>query len=285
MEYLEQAVEINGLHYAFRLWGEATGRPIMALHGWLDNAASFNQLAPLLGDSQMAAIDLAGHGLSGHRHPQAGYNLWDDLLDLLALADHLGWDQFTLMGHSRGAMIAVLLAASMPKRISSLVLIDGVTPLPVEPEQAPEQLRKYLSENRNILRKKLPSYQTREQALAARCRSSGLSEVAAEQLLSRGLEAAGEGYQWRADPRLTTASAFKLSHAHSAAMLSSLSVPTLICLASQGFGAYPGLDELLSQYQDFQVQHFEGSHHFHMEKQVDQLAETINQFFNDNAIM
>ena len=45
-------------------------RKILCLHGWLDNAASFNRLAPLLLDStetptEIVCLDFPGHGLSG----------------------------------------------------------------------------------------------------------------------------------------------------------------------------------------------------------------------------
>lgn len=56
-------------------------KKILCLHGWLDNAASFNRLAPLLLDSstslssdeqqeqpmEILALDFPGHGLSGHK--------------------------------------------------------------------------------------------------------------------------------------------------------------------------------------------------------------------------
>ena len=52
---------------------QCTTRKILCLHGWLDNAASFNRLVPLLLDSaediptQIVALDFPGHGLSGHK--------------------------------------------------------------------------------------------------------------------------------------------------------------------------------------------------------------------------
>ena len=45
-------------------WGSGQKNKILALHGWLDNAASFNQLAPKLAEIgyEVVAIDFAGHG-------------------------------------------------------------------------------------------------------------------------------------------------------------------------------------------------------------------------------
>ena len=48
-------------------WGNADDKPVLALHGWLDNAASFTPLAPRLKNVRLIAVDLAGHGRSQHR--------------------------------------------------------------------------------------------------------------------------------------------------------------------------------------------------------------------------
>ena len=60
---------VNGLKLAGLSWGDPSGRPLLALHGWLDNAASFSQLAPLLTDFYVVAVDLTGHGQSARDVP------------------------------------------------------------------------------------------------------------------------------------------------------------------------------------------------------------------------
>ncbi|MGD8323921.1 MAG: alpha/beta fold hydrolase, partial [Gammaproteobacteria bacterium] len=105
-EPVERTFDVPGLSLAAREWGTAGELPVIALHGWLDNAGSFDLLAPQLSGVHLIALDCAGHGLSGHRSPDATYNVWQDVPDVFAVASRLGWDRFTLLGHSRGAAIA-----------------------------------------------------------------------------------------------------------------------------------------------------------------------------------
>jgi len=90
---------------------------VLATHGWLDNASTFDLLAPRLEGCEVVALDLAGHGLSGSRSPDAAYNIWEDVGDLLAVCEQLGWARCNLLGHSRGAAIAMLFAGAFPEHV------------------------------------------------------------------------------------------------------------------------------------------------------------------------
>ena len=102
------------------------GRPLLLLHGftaakedftpWLDALAArgFHAVAP----------DLRGHGDSDKPEDEAAYSLDQFAIDALALADVLGWQQFHLVGHSMGGMVAQHVVLSAPDRIESLVLMD-----------------------------------------------------------------------------------------------------------------------------------------------------------------
>ena len=85
------------LRLAARAWGPLKGIPVLALHGWLDNAASFDALAPLLPDLRLAALDLPGHGQSEQRPPGMHYHFVDFIPDVVTAADALGWKRFALL--------------------------------------------------------------------------------------------------------------------------------------------------------------------------------------------
>ena len=47
---------------------------VLALHGWLDNAASFAPLAAAWPDCEIVALEFAGHGRSGHLPSRSALN-------------------------------------------------------------------------------------------------------------------------------------------------------------------------------------------------------------------
>lgn len=81
---LECALPLSSIRLAAMAWGHSAGLPVLALHGWLDNAASFARLAPLLPDWRIVALDLAGHGHSKHRPAGCRYHLMDYVFDVIA---------------------------------------------------------------------------------------------------------------------------------------------------------------------------------------------------------
>jgi len=177
----EVRLRLPHLEVAAHLYGPEDGRPVIALHGWLDNAASFSRLAPLLNGVRIVALDLPGHGLSDHRPAGAGYNIWDYAYDILQTAEQFGWQRFSLLGHSLGGIVSVLLAGAMPERIERLALIDGVIPYTGEAESAPRKLGEALRALLAVERKRKPVYASFDQAVAARMKGVGaVSREAAE---------------------------------------------------------------------------------------------------------
>lgn len=254
-----------GMILAARGHGPETGRPVLALHGWLDNAASFDRLAPLLLDWRIVALDLPGHGHSGHRPSGCRYHFFDFVDDTLAAADMLGWRQFDLLGHSLGAAIAGCLAAAVPERVARLMLIDGLGPLAEPPTQLPARLARALSERRR------PSSEPRvypdiEQAARTRQRATGLSPGAARVLAERGIRPVPGGVTWRSDPRLLRTSPSYLTEEQVRALLTAIRAPTLLVRARDGF-----LRKRLSQagrlstVPVLDVVELPGGHHLHLE--------------------
>ena len=110
--------------------GAGSGRNLLLVHGFTgakeDFADHLDELAALGGGWHVVAPDLRGHGRSSQPEGVDAYSLAAFAGDVLALADALGWDRFTLLGHSMGGMVAQVAAleAGGAARLDGLVLMD-----------------------------------------------------------------------------------------------------------------------------------------------------------------
>jgi pimeloyl-ACP methyl ester carboxylesterase len=277
----EIRLSLPHIEVAAHLYGPEDGQPVIALHGWLDNAATFSRLAPLLEGVRIVALDLPGHGHSDHRPLGAAYNIWDYAHDVLQTAEQFGWKRFSLLGHSMGAIVSVLLAGAMPDRVERLALIDGVIPYTGEAETAPQKLGESLQKLLVVDDKRKPVYASFEQAVAARMKGVGaVSHEAAEQLAQRGLMPVPGGYTWRTDARLMLPSSMRLTRAHALAFVHGVACPASLVLAEQGLLTQPAMLEL-TQALPFVLHRLPGGHHLHLDDQVgaEAVAAVFNPFF------
>jgi len=132
-----------GLH-----WRTENAPRVLCLHGWLDNAASFIPLAPLLDKLEVFALDFPGHGNSEHRHMTARYHFIDYLWDVDAVLNALQWEDCHLLGHSLGAAVSSVYCAGAPERVRSAVLLDTLGPISVSAQSSADRLRRSLHKNR-----------------------------------------------------------------------------------------------------------------------------------------
>lgn len=103
---------------AGKWWGRTDRRPLVALHGWGDNAGSFERLASALRGVPVLALDLPGHGLSS-RVPRGVAPADRGLLlaTLRRVQRALGLTTVSLVGHSLGDAVALLYAATFPTEV------------------------------------------------------------------------------------------------------------------------------------------------------------------------
>ena len=277
---LERKFSVNGLSISAQQWGIGNPRKVIALHGWLDNSASFSGLAPYLTSCELICLDFAGHGYSDHRSEHGSYNIWDDILDILAIADQLGWEQFDLLAHSRGSFVAVLLAASMPERVGKLFMLDGALGFDNDPVEAPNNLRNYLLDQRKFFMQNSKVYASHADAIAKRREKIAITEAECYPLVERGMKKVSNGYEWRHDPRLFGCSAFKLPLAYQIHFLKALQAPAILLAAEDGFAKWADMHQLIQQQSDIQIKQHAGSHHMHMQAEhIVSIAEIISQFF------
>lgn len=277
----ERQFSLPGITLAAQEWGAAGGVPVLAAHGWLDNAGSFDLLAPLLGGAHLFSLDLAGHGFSSFRSPDASYNIWQDVDDLIEVADQLQWPRFNVLAHSRGAAIAMLLAATFPERVDKLVLLEGGVPILGTAEDAPGTLAQSFTDRRSLRRKSGRVFKSRDTAIAERADGfSKVSSAAADVLARRSLREVPGGFQWHADQRLKGGSEVRLTVEHVRAFVAKVTAPVLMLLAEQSpFGYSAVYQEMISRFAQIDVVRLPGGHHFHLEGAQGVIADRIRPFF------
>lgn len=104
-------------------------RPILAIHGYQDNAGSFDRLIPKLPTHlSYLAIDLPGHGLSSRLPNGVMYSSMNDILILHHIIKYFKWEKVSFLAHSMGSIICFIYAASYPDRVDMVIALDNLMP-------------------------------------------------------------------------------------------------------------------------------------------------------------
>jgi len=275
---------------------------ILLLHGWLDNSGSFWKLAPQLHKqgNEILALDLPGHGKSGHKSQDApGVVLAESLYYVAEVLQQMGWNsEVILIGHSMGASIALMYAASFPDQVKTLILLEGAGPVCSDAAETPKHIRAHIERRMvgNISlyhpeKKKSPRvYPSFEKAVETRQatakRAPGnqyLSKEAASVLVLRATEKNVDGgVRFIHDPRLLWPSIIYTTDAQLDSFQQSVQCPTALFLAKEGWPFdQKRLDSTKQRLQPKQLIVLPGSHHFHADPTTaDAVAEHIIQFLS-----
>lgn len=265
---------------------DASPLRVLALHGWLDNAASFVPLAPWLGTAtprgiDLVAIDLPGHGRSAHLPAGADYSFALAMHNVLDVADALGWERFALLGHSMGAGIASLIAAACPQRIERLVAIEALGALPERVENTVARMRDAVAATRALPGKRLRVFADLAPAIRARVNGNvvRVSEGAARLLVERGVRAVTGGWEWSSDPRLTLPTMVRMTEEQVRALIAGIACPTRVIYADppQPYLPEPRRSAHAALLPDGEMIVLPGSHHLHMD-QPEAVAAAIGAF-------
>ena len=276
-------IQISYLNLAAKCWGNPEGKPLLGLHGWLDNAATFDHLAPLMKEFRLVSLDLPGHGFSDHRPPGSSYHFIDMIVDVLEVLNILDWDRFSLIGHSMGAGVASYIAGTVPEKIDSVILIEGLGSITQKAEMMPETLLEATREWMKLTNKKLPIYTDFETAVKVRHSVGVISEVSARTLVARGLKPVMGGFSWNSDPRLKVKSRHYFTEEQSLAFLKKISAPVLLIDSEENRKDLwkKSYIKRFSYIENFHRSIVNGGHHLHLDKPED-VAKAITKFVNQS---
>eukprot|EP01134_Creolimax_fragrantissima_P002494 CFRG2494T1 len=300
----EVDIPLPHIRLAGRRWGDKSKPLLLALHGWLDNANSFEPLAQKLTQEhgfQVLAIDWPGHGLSEHRKGRYMLHFVDYICDVDVLVSYLTRSPsygapIAIVGHSLGGIIASSFTAAFPNRVKHLVLIEAVAPLYEDPSNAHARLKKGLESHLQFVKKlqvkdialaegeitHQPSvvYESSEVAVQARAKLTGMDEQWCRMLIQRNMNVHENGVSWRSDPRLRLDSLVRLSFEQVDNIMTAVPTPTLLILGEQGFERMKGLlPKARKWFDNLEEYVLPGDHHLHMENS-EGVAKSIAKFVN-----
>ena len=249
-----------------------TAPRVMALHGWLDNAASFLPLHAHLPGLDLVALDMPGHGASDHLPEAAEYTVVNTARAMFAAADALGWERFSLLGHSLGGAVASLMAAAAPQRIERLGTLESLGALSAEQGRHVETLREAFARPQGP-RKPLRVFEDPAAALRARLQVGGIEPEAAGLLVDRALvpvrgEGAPRGFSWRSDQRLTRPTAIRITEEQVREQLRAIECPVRVVYAEPAQVYFPE-EQRRARFdclRDGRLVTMRGGHHLHMEQ-------------------
>lgn len=282
MMHQEIFLESENLKLQIQTWG-AMGKypPILALHGLMDNSASFEPLAKLLGEHYIFAPDLVGHGYSSHLPMNMLYSLETHVLIVSCILDQLKWKNFSIIGHSLGAGIGLALATLFPQRITGITILDTLGP----PAQSKENyLEQFLlnMQSRLVTQTETQSvYTTKEEAIQIRSLMSTSSLETARLLAERDLKQISGGFISRCDRRLHFKSHRSYTEEQWQMLLRAVECPVLLVKAQSGILTDSDLQQRKDCFKDLKIVEVAGGHHAHMEAPT-LVSLPISQFLNRN---
>lgn len=220
----ETTRELRGMRFACLEWGSASDPrpPTVLLHGYLDHAGAWEEVAPGL-EGWCIALDQRGHGRSAWAAPGHGYFFQEYLADLDALVARVG-RPVRLVGHSMGGTVATLYAGARPASVSAVVSVDGLGLYDQEAEAA-DRLVGFLDGMRAPPRSRVyPSVEAAAERLRA---SYGISVERALALTRRAVVEVSGGVSWSYDPRHRVRGAVPYRQSHHLPLLARITCPVL----------------------------------------------------------
>ena len=125
---MPEKIEVNGVTINYTKAGQ--GFPLLLLHGYPENHHMWHKIAPQLAQEwTVITPDLRGYGDSSKplaKVDSSNYSKRVMAEDMVQLMERLGYGQFYLIGHDRGARVAHRLTLDYPARVKKLGVLDIV---------------------------------------------------------------------------------------------------------------------------------------------------------------
>ena len=137
-------MKIPGGYLHGKWWGPKNVRPVLGLHGFLDNCGVFDRLIPLLPkEYSYLVFDLPGHGYSFKYPPGMVYSYYDFVVLIERIRREYGWEKISYMGHSFASLIGFFYCAMYPDNLDLVLALECFEPYLIK---APIMMKMCLNE-------------------------------------------------------------------------------------------------------------------------------------------
>jgi pimeloyl-ACP methyl ester carboxylesterase len=99
---------------------------VLALHGWFGSARGWGSLPDYLDGSRHTYVFMDLRGYGGRKQDRGDFTMEEAAADAIALADELGWDRFSLIGHSMSGQAVQHALLAEPARVHRVVALNPV---------------------------------------------------------------------------------------------------------------------------------------------------------------
>ncbi|WP_308815129.1 alpha/beta hydrolase [Sphingomonas sp. GV3] len=119
----------TGVELDVQIAGDPAAPPVILLHGFPESHRTWRGIVPdLARDHYVIAPDQRGYARSSKPEGVDSYSADKIVADLVALADALDIDRFTLVGHDWGGAVAWMAALTRTDRVARLVIVNAPHP-------------------------------------------------------------------------------------------------------------------------------------------------------------
>ena len=123
--FTTRLLQSNGLTFPVLFWGSEKERPILLLHGFPQEPATWETVSQALAHEGFYAVAPFQRGYAYTTRPGEpdGYSFRQFVADVIGVADKLHFEKFDVVGFGIGGAQAWMLAAYHPTRVRSLTSI------------------------------------------------------------------------------------------------------------------------------------------------------------------
>lgn len=261
-------------------WGSKDVRPVLCLHGWQDNAGSFDKLIPLLPKHlSYLAIDIPGHGRSSWYPAGMNYQPFDYVNVINIIRKEYGWENVSLICHSMGSIVGFNYCGLYPDRVDLMVGIDALKSHIRNKERVAPVLQYcydnlLIADERNRNKTEPPAYSYDETVQRLNEATNGsVTLETCKYILRRNLrksEKYPEKYFFARDNRLKYSGFMHLPQEVSIEFAKRMEMPYLFIKASKSpyYEKKEYFDEMINvmknSNKNFEWHFIEGTHHLHL---------------------